>query len=211
MRAYGEEEENPSSAHARSSIGCSSFLSALGFMEVFPNPIVLDASLRFLSEKVSGVFLRVIPYAFPFWSIASYSVVLMVIVAVMGRSDESRSFIPYCLAFSVATITNTILFFSGIDVELLTHSSSLVGRLPSWPRVLLELRNKAFEVSSFLSADISHENSLKTNLLETLRVVLTLTLILGSSTFGYTPTIGALAAISCSVGTYSLCTALSEM
>jgi hypothetical protein len=184
--------------------------AGIDVVKFFPTPVALDATLRLLSDKVSGVFSEVLPFAFPLWTLASFTFIAEVIQAVSVSNflsqlpiphvelirDRLQHFIGWKVTCAIAIIANTILWAAGTNIAFLCHTTALIGRLSFWCRSLLLLRDIVFLIN-FKQCSEQYSS--------TLRVLLQQILSFGVFVFsysGYTTTIGIMATCAASLGAF---------
>jgi hypothetical protein len=173
----------------------------------FPTPMALDATLRLLTDKVSSLFGRLVPYALPTWGVASYwhffgllAVSGMLFLAPSNNCDEMedvrRAFL-FEAGMVIAIVAHTILQIGKTNMMLLSHFSSLTGQLTLWKGLLFEIRNGAFLASFYLAAEGS------TNCpLELFQDLFSMGVVAVSAASGYSTLVGVLATIAASLGVY---------
>jgi hypothetical protein len=188
---------------------CVAYKELVRFGNLFPNPMVLDAVLRFtqtiLVDKVSTIFGRIIPFAFPLWSGISFVHVSNVVGLsldlcmnsneVEERRENKIGLLMREAANSVAVVANTILWAAGVDIETLAQSIPYVGLLPYWKEAVFSFRDIFFFFADFLIPE-TYSTSHSKFLSRFLNCVVTMATLYT----GYTFTVGALAAISCAMG-----------
>jgi hypothetical protein len=180
------------------------------FLRWFPTPMGLDASLRLLSDKVTGVFGRIIPYAMPIWNVVSYwhlfgllAVAGMVFLAPSDNREDmedAKKYLLFELGMVIAIVANTILLIGKTHIAPLAQFSSLTGQLSSWKGFLFELRNSAFLASFFLLADGSTHKPL-----EMMQHLLSMGVVCLSAAGGYDTFLGVLALMAATCGVYEFC------
>jgi hypothetical protein len=181
---------------------CAGFLIANKvIVRLFPSPYAVEATLRFLADKVASVFTSLIPYATSFWTVASigdlgiFFLLMHDIIAHRHLPIAAQKHFPNEIIRTIATVANAILFVGGTSTALLADTCVTLGQLHSWKNVLSDLRRVSFLSSFFIAM-----NNFHTVPFAVARQLLNIGVVLLSPCYGYTTAIGAMAAISCLLG-----------
>jgi hypothetical protein len=164
---------------------------------LFPTPFAVDATLRFLADKVASVFISTIPYAVAFWTLVSLVKLSMFFIKAYEDlhhrfNREWRKYLPNEAIRAVATVANTVLYFGGTNTTLLADTCTTFGQLTSWQSVLVDVRRVSFLSSFFIAMNnFSHDPVIIG------RQVLNIGVVLLEPYCGYTTLIGAMATVSC--------------
>jgi hypothetical protein len=189
--------------------GLFSLMGSKVVAKFFPTPIALHASLRFLAERVSSLFGLVIPYSLPIWT--AVSVVDLITscgclallagpAAVWGEGRECcLNECLHLLASSIAWVANAILLVTRTNFAFLANTATNTGQFSLWKRLFLDLRNAAF-VGGFCAVIKNFYNEP----LPVVRNLLNIGVVALSAYSGYTTAIGAMATISCLLGSVQL-------